>query len=149
MTMGQRVAAGRGEVEACRDVRGARGEARCLRDEKSFHAATLLLGKLNEIVPGRAHGRRGQGAEDKAPRTVSEVMNSRQTRETASAQHQGRTPRTILARWAQRRCQDPETPHQVEHHKGNPERGARNISLTPSQTIPATVDWSSVLLFAS
>ncbi len=29
------------------------------------------------------------GAKDKAPRTVSEVMNSRQTRETASARIQG------------------------------------------------------------
>ena len=94
------------------------------------------------------------GAEDKAPRTVSEVMNSRQTREGDSRRSTPRAARTrtraVLARWAQRRCQeaehrtegDPKTRYRAKTHKGGPPRGrgACKFSLTQSQTIQQKVE---------
>ena len=84
------------------------------------------------------------GAEDKAPRTVSEVMNSRQTRQGDSQRSTPRAARTraVLARWAQRRCQEAEHLIRQKPHKGGPprERGRASSLSTPSQTTQQKVE---------
>lgn len=83
------------------------------------------------------------GAEDKAPRTVSEVMNSRQTREGDDQRSTPRAARTraVLARWAQRRCQEAEHLIRQKPTRVAPqEKEGRKFSLTLSQTIQQKVE---------
>ena len=109
------------------------------RGKKDFHAAALLLGKLNEIVPGRARGRRGQGAEDSFR---GDEFETDEGGRRPALNSKGRTHTGRLGEMGATAMPGGGTPHQAKAHKGGPPRGrgARKFSLTPSQTTQQKVE---------